>query len=498
MKPPVNALLNAPLKFRWGLLALFMATSAAGAAEVATLNIDGVRLGMSKAEALAALKKANPSDKPVDIYAGYVAMHGLVMVPRQALRPADVDIFAALSVGPTAEALGCSPFRKSKAPLSNTTVLFTADLKAPQVAYIEKYTGHCGDNLPVKAAIGGLIDRFSADVARAENVDLTLRRISGEMPGNVALLEWRWGASGPLRNQMGTGREFTVSNIPSDLGNAKGGVVVHAHIESEPGNINYLKSTTLYLWDDVRMATYYQDQAAVLRQVNAMGYGVGDLDKPDVVARVMAAVAPAPAPDPSRTASAVGRSPAGRAPDAIVSLPAKVALHAVGMPQEVDIPGGVAWLDLSPKDAALLSKVSLSTPHVWLRFDPQQCLPSGGVASPWRVGAFPCGASIPVPLDALGSPADEPNAAGVMRKVYRSTRPFKTVHLQRTGFIDTGARLFKAEGISARPADRGYVWADDQPYTWFMLDPGDCRFGNETFDCSQPIALPNEDWKPAR
>ena len=247
-------------------------------------SLDGVRLGMTKSDAALALRQSRSGGPVEELYASYADMYGYHLTPKKNFRPADDGIFAALSAG-APETATCS-YGQRAAPITRTLVLFTANLKDPRVAYIEKHIRHCHDSTPVRTAIADLLTQFGSAISRSDNVDLNTKQLSGQASYMGAFLEWRSGSRGRQTLLMGAKRDMNISNLPMDLGNPGGGSVVHVNIVSEPSDMHYLGSLDEYLWDDEEMVDVYKDHMAILAKMQRLGYGVGDLGNQKVIEEI--------------------------------------------------------------------------------------------------------------------------------------------------------------------------------------------------------------------
>lgn len=186
--------------------------------------------------------------------------------------------------------------------------------------------------------------------------------------------------------------------------------------------------------------------------------------------------------------------PEPRSADAVLVIPAGM-LHKVQMSQEFVFPAGVRFVQ--PRQPwPGLSTVRLSQPTKWLMLDGRQCMVGEANRFNWNFGRFPCEAEpLAIPEDAVQQVQGQ-LIPGDTTIRYVSTRAITVRYVRMTGSIPGGTKLYRAGAPAATPADLGYYWPADAKATWFRVDPAACVYRNgNSFDCSQPIPLPDNEWR---
>ena len=181
------------------------------------------------------------------------------------------------------DSLICPVMTNKKVTLQRISAYFNFDLQNPKTVFIEKETVYCNQSVTSKTVITSLKNKYSNAISRSENIDLSIGRLDDEASYRGAFLEWRYDGLLFVENQMDLSPRLKADGTRIDVGNPGGGIVAHANIQPERGDINYVRSTNVYLWNDEAMATYYQDLSTILSNMARHGYGVGDLKNKSVI-----------------------------------------------------------------------------------------------------------------------------------------------------------------------------------------------------------------------
>ncbi len=305
----------------------FIAAAAASAADRAkqatvaaadaarTLRLGGVALGMTKEDAVAALKKAHPDAVVIDMYTGYGMNGSTRQGPLSTFRPADAGYLSGFVAVPSALSrkamfhrdsdvtdmafnLGCSAGERRRRAMDETTyrVELSPQLVAPRVLLVVENHSYCDPETRVPTVIDALYARYSRATTRLYGLRSDGERIGdGIYPGTgdgAAFLEWRFGASGaaiesvpevPFWNTWGGMWRF--------LGNEGGGVVVHAEVWPQQ-DINYASAVQTVLWDDNAYGWYKKQQFNLLGELDRLGISVDRLHDKALLAKVKSAPRP--------------------------------------------------------------------------------------------------------------------------------------------------------------------------------------------------------------
>lgn len=283
-----------------------------GAATAATapgrsLQIAGVRLGMTRSEAVAALHRFGPRLQIVDQYTAFG--NGLLYTAgRTNFSPANVAFFSRLVAVDRGELGGASNARAIETATAVTygpecgrvrgeheklayRVLFSVDLVDPRVVLVEERHWYCAHDVTVATAVQHLYEQFTPTVARRLRIrDDGLRVTPDTYPSvndGAAFLEWRYGA--PAAGAMLT-NQIQVPMVNAwgaywMIGNPGGGIAVHAEIR--PANdLTYMGTVQTILWDDDAMANFYQRQNAMVSELDRLGIGIAQLGDHSRIAQV--------------------------------------------------------------------------------------------------------------------------------------------------------------------------------------------------------------------
>lgn len=186
-----------------------------------------------------------------------------------------------------------------------------------------------------------------------------------------------------------------------------------------------------------------------------------------------------------------------RRPDAVLSIPPR-SVHKVYASVAFVFPAGSRFIRLRPQEAESMAPYEMPSGDVeWMRATPD-CYPVGGNKPRWQAGAYPCNAqAIAVPKALLvetGQSVDYPAEA---MPIFNISSAFTTKRLDALrGLVDPGTRLFRAPDVRRSPADEGYLWKKGEDYAWFNIDPAACEIAGKVFDCSQPVPIGANSWKP--
>lgn len=160
--------------------------------------LDGVKIGMTPAEARAAIKKSDPKIGVFDAY----ATHGpgkLALLLKSQIKPSEPAFFSsliatrALSEQDLTTTLG-STCARTPSTATIIKVLFTTDLRDPRVALIDEYSYYCDGRTTTESVISRQLARFGDTPSRVSGV----RTESGRWLIDVAtqsngysVLQWR-------------------------------------------------------------------------------------------------------------------------------------------------------------------------------------------------------------------------------------------------------------------------------------------------------------------
>jgi hypothetical protein len=355
-----------------------------------TASIAGVKPGMTKQQAIAALKAFDPGLEPVEVYSVF-QREILSTVPRIELDHLATGFFTQIVAIPrrdikkgrsgpiTGEDLESynpgSGFGEPGCPELQTApdsvayhILFSPDLLDPRVVLVDENRKYCGKEVATKSVFEKLYDRYSKNVASKLNVRSDgYRLISEDGTGDflsVASLDWRLSDKQGVRiliHQPHTPIVNYVQNIYEDLGNAGGGIAVHAELYPTPAWV-YLKGHRIVLWDDDALVNYYRRVGGILSELDRLDINIGQLGNKDLIAKVR------PWRDPNAPPSEPA-APAGASPfDAytvgdVSSVP--------GLPG-LDLPQGTGLRTVKELDPEQ-EKIGFRYPATWFTIDPAVC-----------------------------------------------------------------------------------------------------------------------------
>jgi len=277
------------------------------ASMAAKVSLAGVRPGMSKAEAIAAIKAFDPQLVVVEGYTSFG--NGMrYTAPRFSFKPASTAYFSTLIViersevmrgrpGPVTErdlrtyaspsTFGipeCHPGALVKQPREKVSyhVEFSAVLNDPRVVLVDEQRVFCGHDVTVTSAIERLYQRYSRNVTRSLRIREDGLRVTQDTYPSVgtggAFLEWRYtaamGGMG-LRNQVDMPLMDANGNY-AGLGNASGGIAVHAEIRPTQ-DLAYMDSLRTLLWDDGAIAREARRKTSLYSELDRLGITVDQL-----------------------------------------------------------------------------------------------------------------------------------------------------------------------------------------------------------------------------
>jgi hypothetical protein len=376
--------------FAAGTCALGQASEKAdGALFAAKLSVAGVKPGMTKAQAEAAIKAFNPALVAVEMYsasnAGFIYHR-----PKFQFRPASAAFFTELAVMPRSRLKhGSGPLtqsdlesgwtfakdghpdcggdlvRTAHTPDSVTYhVLFTADLQDPRVALIEEEHAYCARSLTVQAVIGKLYENWGKTPAIRQSIREDGVRITPDLlpgAGQVAFLEWRY--TSPMTRRQSLNPNDSMVNAASGLfdgfGNRDGGIAAHAEIIPTQ-DLAYMDRVNTALWDDAAMVNYYGKIGWVLSEMDRVGITIGGVGDKSLLAKVQ----------PYRDPNAPPVAPKG-APqfDAYLTLGMLFPRMAKG---GLTLPKGMGLYRVTDLDE-MDKRSTFAEPRTWFTIDPAVC-----------------------------------------------------------------------------------------------------------------------------
>jgi hypothetical protein len=356
-----------------------------------TASIAGVKPGMTKQQAIAALKAFDPGLEPVEVYSvfqreslstlpkirldhlatGFFTQ--IVAIPRREIKkgrpgPITGEDLEFYNPGPGFGEPGCPELQT--APDSVVYhILFSPDLSDPRVVLVDENRSYCSKEVATKSVFEKLYDRYSKNVVSKLNVRSDGYRLTSEDGTgdflSVASLDWRLSDKQGVRILIHQPHSPIFNNNYNqyeDLGNAGGGIAVHAELYPTPAWV-YLKGHRVVLWDDDAMANYYKRVGGILSELDRLDINIDKLGDKQLLAKVKPWRDPnLPPPEPE---AASGAPPF----DAYVIKAMSFPLMAPGGLTVPEGTGLYSVSELGPTE----KRFANDRPSTWFTFDPAFC-----------------------------------------------------------------------------------------------------------------------------
>ncbi len=302
------------LAIRLVLAGLLGLCGIAAVAAPSDLQILGVRPGMTRADAMAAMSR---NATPVAIVEGYTAYGNgmLYIAPKSNFRPENVAFFSTLigvdrrvagkaglltdgdlrRIGPSL--LNAPPCPVGQAVIATVHVQFSADVADPRVVLVDEMRRFCGKTPTVASEVAALRKRFGDRPTSTLRIRDDGLRVTPDTYGSVggagAFLEWRYdrpmGALG-LANQV----QMPMQQLDGSywgFGNPGGGIAVHAEVRPT-NDPTFIETIQTVLWDDDGMVDYGPRRYRLYEELDRRGIDLAHLADPRQATAVMQSLPP--------------------------------------------------------------------------------------------------------------------------------------------------------------------------------------------------------------
>lgn len=296
-------------------------------AEEGTPALSGIRPGMNRSQAQAALKAAHPELRFWEGFTAPQSQYGIQ--PRSWFRPANVAALTALLATDKSQPEGSTAFepdcQRDKGSMTVVKVLLSPEPREQKVVLVDEYRRYCGPGPTTDAEIDRLRRQFGAASVRQYRIGPDGKRILPEEGmGTLAdplrpFLEWYYGeqrqaAVSALERLLGP-PQFGGWGTYENVGLSVPGTLVHTEIGS--ADRDYVSSIRTLYWNPAAMKSYYRRLDQLLAEYDRIHLGIGQLENAEALARVQLPPAPedplVPAPGPAPAAAPAPPSPLAQA-----------------------------------------------------------------------------------------------------------------------------------------------------------------------------------------